>query len=163
MELKIAGLTNDSIVDGPGLRLTVFAQGCPHDCNGCHNKGTHDFVGGSYMSVSEIIEKAKKNPLLSGITLSGGEPFMQADAMLALAKGAHEIDLNVIIYTGYTWEELMANESFKALAYEADYVIDGRFEIDKKTLNMPFIGSSNQRIIDVKKTKESGEIIIAEF
>ena len=163
MKVKLSGIINDSIVDGPGLRLSVFAQGCPHNCKGCHNPETHDPQGGSYMDVDEIIEKARKNPLLQGITLSGGEPFMQADAMVYLAKKAREIGLNVVIYTGYTWEELMEREEFMRLVREADYIVDGRFELSLRTLDMPFVGSSNQRIIDVRKSIESGDIILHEF
>jgi len=163
MRIKVAGIVNDSIVDGPGLRLTVFAQGCTHNCKGCHNKETHDPQGGYYIDTEEIIEMARKNPLLSGISLSGGEPFMQAKAMTELAKSARGLGLNIIIYTGYLWEELMKNEEFKGLAAEADYVIDGPFKLSLRTLNMPFVGSSNQRVIDVKKSMEAGEAVLYEF
>jgi len=163
MRLKISGIVNDSIVDGPGLRLTVFAQGCLHNCPGCHNPETHDPAGGYYIGIDEIIDKARKNSLLSGITLSGGEPFMQVEAMSELAQAARATGLNVIAYTGYTWEVLVANEDFMPLVRAADYIVDGRFEIDKRTLSMPFVGSSNQRIIDVKKSLEQGEVVICEF
>lgn len=163
MRLKIAGIVNDSIVDGPGLRLTVFAQGCYHGCPGCHNPNTHDPVGGYYMAVDEIIETAQKNPLLSGLTLSGGEPFLQADVMCELAKKARKSGLNVIAYTGYLWEELMEDEGRKRLLLELDYLVDGPFEKDKRTLDMPFVGSSNQRVIDVKKSLETGEPVLHRF
>ena len=163
MRVKIAGLTNDSIVDGPGLRLTVFAQGCPHNCNGCHNPHTHDPEGGYFIDIDEIIAKAEKNPLLSGITLSGGEPFMQVEAMSELALEACEMGLDVIVYTGYTWEELMADEKFMPLVCAVDYIVDGRFELELRTLDMPFVGSSNQRVIDVQESLEIGEIVLCEF
>jgi len=163
MRLKIAGITNDSIVDGPGLRLSVFAQGCPHNCRGCHNPETHDPHGGNYIDVDEIIEKVRKNPLLKGITLSGGEPFMQVDAMSDLAKKARGMGLDVIIYTGYTWNALMADEAFMPLVNEADYIVDGRFELELRTLDRPFVGSSNQRVIDVKKSVETGEVVLHKF
>jgi len=163
MKLKIAGIVNDSIVDGPGLRLCVFAQGCPHNCPGCHNPKTHDTDGGYYIDIDEIIEMARKNPLLSGLTLSGGEPFMQAAVMRELAKEAHKMGLNVIAYTGYLWEEIIANETFKQLAFEVDYVVDGRFDKDLQTLELPFVGSSNQRIIDVKKSQEAAEPVLHKF
>jgi len=163
MKIKVAGIVNDSIVDGPGLRLSIFAQGCPHNCFGCHNPETHDPQGGNFIDIDEIIEQVRKNPLLQGITLSGGEPFMQIGAMCELAKRVREIGLDVIIYTGYTWEELMANEDFRPLACEADYIVDGQFELALRTLDMPFVGSSNQRIIDVKKSMNSGNIVLHEF
>jgi len=163
MRLKIAGITNDSIVDGPGLRLTVFAQGCPHGCKGCHNPNTHDPEGGYFIDIDEIVEKMEKNPLLSGITLSGGEPFMQVEAMGELAMTACEMGLDVIVYTGYTWEELMADDTFMPLISAVDYIVDGRFELDLRTLNMPFVGSSNQRVIDVQESLKAGEIVLCEF
>jgi len=163
MRLKISGIVNDSIVDGPGLRLAVFAQGCLHNCPGCHNPQTHDPSGGYYINIDEIIDKARKNPLLSGITLSGGEPFMQVEAMSELAKKARVAGLNVIVYTGYTWEELVTNEGFMPLVNAADYIVDGRFEIDKRTLVIPFVGSENQRIVDVKRSFETGEVVICEL
>jgi len=163
MRVKIAGIVNDSIVDGPGLRLAVFAQGCPHNCQGCHNPETHDFDGGYYIDTDEIIDLMGKNPLLDGITLSGGEPFMQPSPMLELAKKAHRLGLNVIIYTGYLWEELMEKAEFKELAAEADYVVDGAFTEALRTLSMPFIGSSNQKVVDVKKSTEAGKVVMYEF
>lgn len=103
MLIRIAGITQDSIVDGPGLRLAVFVQGCPHNCHGCHNPETHDFAGGRLIDTDEIIAMMDGNPLLSGITLTGGEPFCQPDACIELAKAARERGLSVWIYTGYTY------------------------------------------------------------
>jgi len=163
MKLRIAGIANDSIVDGPGLRLTIFAQGCPHFCPGCHNPKTHDVLGGYEIDVEEIINMAEKNPLLSGLTLSGGEPFMQAAAMSVLAGKARRRGLNIIIYTGYSWEELNENKDFAPLIQEVDYIVDGRFVESLRTLEMPFVGSSNQRIIDVKKSLAAQEIVLHSF
>ena len=107
MKIRIAGTVNDSIVDGPGLRFTVFTQGCPHHCPGCHNPATHDPMGGHDAQTEEIIDRMKKNPLLSGVTLSGGEPLMQPMPCLEIARAAHAAHLNVWIYTGYVWEALL--------------------------------------------------------
>ena len=104
MNIRIAGTTNDSIVDGPGLRYAIFTQGCPHHCPGCHNPKTHDFEGGKMEDTQEIIGRMLKNPLLSGITLSGGEPLMQSEPCLELARAAHAHGLNVWMYTGFVWE-----------------------------------------------------------
>ena len=152
-KIRIAGLVNDSIVDGPGMRLTVFCQGCPHNCKGCHNKHTHDFKGGYDMDIDEIVEKAKKNKILSGVTISGGEPMCQPKAFLQLAKKIKaETDLNIICYTGYTIEELqqMNNADINELLDICDWLIDGRFCEELKDLTLPFRGSSNQRIIELK-------------
>ena len=95
MNISIAGLVNDSIVDGPGFRFAVFTQGCPHDCPGCHNPQTHDFAGGQDADTDDIIAQFRKNPLLDGITLTGGDPFCQPEPCAALARAAHESGLNV--------------------------------------------------------------------
>ena len=105
-ELRIAGLVNDSIVDGPGIRYTIFVQGCPHHCPGCHNPDTHSFSGGSITDTGELLEKIKQNPLLDGVTFSGGEPFCQAAVLAELGKQIKQLGLNIVTYTGYTFEEL---------------------------------------------------------
>ena len=102
--LRLAGVVRESIVDGPGIRMTVFVQGCPHHCKGCHNQHTWDFEGGYQSSVERVLEEAAKDPLLKGVTLSGGEPFCQAEALTVLAKRAHEMGLNVFCYSGFTFE-----------------------------------------------------------
>jgi len=163
MQLRISGIINDSIVDGPGLRLAVFAQGCSHNCLGCHNPQTHDFNGGYFIDIDDIIDKARSNPLLQGITLTGGDPFFQPEASYELACKIRKLRLDIVIYTGFSWEELMEDESLKKLALAADYVVDGKFLAEYKTLDMPFVGSSNQRVIDVKKTISGGEISVCKF
>lgn len=150
MNIRIAGLVNDSIVDGPGFRFTVFTQGCPHHCPGCHNPQTHDFAAGNDADTEEIIAKFRKNPLLDGITLSGGEPFCQAEACTEIAKAAKESGLNVWCYSGYTFEELVSGkEEWLFLLQEVDVLVDGRFELENRTLDCRFRGSRNQRLIDV--------------
>ncbi len=116
MRISLSGVTGDSIVDGPGLRLTIFTQGCLHHCPGCHNPQTHDPEGGSWADTEDILAAAAENPLLDGITLSGGDPFLQPVPCLALAEGAHKIGLNVWTYTGYTWEALLEENDAEKLA-----------------------------------------------
>lgn len=161
MTIRIAGTVNDSIVDGPGLRFTVFVQGCSHNCPGCHNPQTHDPNGGKETDTEAMIAQMKKNPLLSGLTLSGGEPMEQPEACYELAKAAHEMGLNVWCYTGYTWEALMLENdpARMALLHEADVLVDGPFVIAWKSLEIPWRGSRNQRVIDVKSTLKAGKII----
>lgn len=160
LSMKIAGTVQDSIVDGPGLRFVVFTQGCPHRCTDCHNPETHDAMGGNEMSVSEIVEEMKKNPLTDGLTLSGGEPFIQADDCAAVADAAKASGLDVWTYTGWTYEELLDiaeyDEGVSRLLDITDVLVDGRFEQKKRTLELKFRGSSNQRIIDLVKTRETG-------
>lgn len=160
MNIRIAGLVNDSIVDGPGFRFTVFTQGCPHACLGCHNPQTHDFSAGTVTDTEEILDKIKKNPLLDGITLSGGEPFCQSEACAEIARNARKLGLNVWSYSGYTFEELVSGkEEWKILLRELDVLVDGRFELEKRTLECRFRGSWNQRLIDVQASLKQGTAI----
>ena len=164
MKISLSGITGDSIVDGPGIRLTIFTQRCPHTCPGSHNPQTHDPNGGSWGDTEDILAVIAENPLLDGITLSGGDPFMQPKECTELAKGAHQHGLNVWTYTGYTWEALFAeNDPDKiALVQESDVLIDGPFLLAERSLELKFRGSRNQRIIDVKKSLQAGEIILWE-
>ena len=164
MNIRIAGIVNDSIVDGPGFRLAVFTQGCIHACPGCHNPKTHDFNGGYDIDTDAIVLQAKENILLDGVTLSGGEPFCQSEACAEIAKGAKKLGLNVWCYTGYTYEELLeGDESWLSLLKNIDVLVDGRFEIEKKTLSCRFRGSSNQRLIDVQASLAKGEAVLYEI
>lgn len=160
MKIRIAGVVNDSIVDGTGMRFTVFTQGCPHHCPGCHNPQTHDFAGGSESDTDELIRRFRRNPLLDGITLSGGEPFAQCEACLLLAQAAHASGLNVWSYSGYTYEELLnGKEEWRNLLKELDVLVDGPFILEKRTLECKFRGSSNQRLIDVQASLKAGKVI----
>ena len=165
MKMRIAGVVNDSIVDGPGFRLAVFAQGCPHHCPGCHNPQTHDFDGGEVADTEEIIEKMIKNPLLDGVTLTGGEPFCQPEACMEIARAAHAAGLNVWSYTGYTFEHLLkeGTEPQRALLRELDVLVDGPFLLARRTLNCRFRGSNNQRLILVRESLDAGRTIELEL
>ena len=159
MDIRIAGFENDSIVDGPGFRLTVFTQGCPHHCPGCHNPETHDFAAGTVVDTEKIIAQMLDNPLLDGLTLSGGEPFCQPGPCTVLAKAAHEANLNVWAYSGFTFEQLQTKPEVQELLREVDVLVDGRFELSLRTLDLRFRGSKNQRLIDVKKSLEEGKAV----
>ena len=161
MRISLSGVTGDSIVDGPGLRLTIFTQGCLHHCPGCHNPQTHDPEGGSWADTEDILAAAAENPLLDGITLSGGDPFLQPVPCLALAEGAHKIGLNVWTYTGYTWEALW-EENAPALLKETDVLVDGPFLLAERSLELRFCGSRNQRLIDVKKSLAEDKVVLWE-
>ena len=164
MNIRVAGITNDSIVDGPGLRLTVFTQGCPHHCPGCHNPQSHDFDGGEIRDTAEILELASDNILLDGITLSGGEPFAQAEACTEIAKGAHALGLNVWCYSGYTFETLLQGDpAWLELLKNIDVLVDGPFILAQRTLDAHFRGSSNQRILDVPASLAEKHAILSEL
>lgn len=162
MNIRIAGTVNDSIVDGPGYRYTVFTQGCPHHCPGCHNPESHDFAGGRVVDTEVILKQVRENPILDGVTLSGGEPFCQPEACLELARAAHALHLNVWCYTGYMYEMLLkeADPARLALLSEVDVLVDGPFILAQKSLELKFCGSRNQRLIDLKKTREMGVVTL---
>ena len=155
MLIRIAGLVPESFVDGDGIRFAVFMQGCLHNCAGCQNPETHALDGGRLVDTEEIISALKKNPLLDGITLTGGEPFLQFDAANELARAAKSFGLNVWCYTGFTFEELPASR-----LENIDVLVDGVFVESLRDLNLQFRGSSNQRIIDVKKTFAQKKIVL---
>ena len=164
MRISLSGVTGDSIVDGPGLRLTIYTQGCLHHCPGCHNPQTHDPEGGSWADTEDSLAAAAENPLLDGITLSGGDPFLQPVPCLALAEGAHKIGLNVWTYTGYTWEALWEENAPEkiALLKETDVLVDGPFLLAERSLELRFCGSRNQRLIDVKKSLAEDKVVLWE-
>ena len=154
MKLRIAGIVDDSIVDGEGVRLTVFTQGCPHHCHGCHNPQTWNLDGGHEIDTEEIVEKLKENPLLSGITFSGGEPFLQPAPLTELAQAAHKLGLDVWSYTGFTLEELEKRTDAQQLLNEVDVLVDGPYVEALRDLTFQFRGSSNQRIIDLNELRK---------
>lgn len=157
------GFVGDSIVDGPGLRCALFTQGCPHGCPGCHNPQSHDPAGGYDMDIAEIVEKVKKNPLLAGITLTGGEPLLQAEACLALVRLLPP-GLNVWLYSGWTYDEIMekGDAQQSALVQACDVMVDGRFLLAERSLSLRYCGSRNQRLVDIKKTLAEGRVILWE-
>ena len=163
--INIAGTVNDSIVDGEGIRFAIFVQGCPHHCEGCHNPQTHDFAGGEQTDTDLIYQKIKANPLLSGVTFSGGEPFCQPKPLSELARKVKADGLDIWTYTGYTFDQLQAmhNEDVDALLSLTDVLIDGRFVLDERDLTLAFRGSRNQRVIDMNRTRQEGHIVEKDF
>jgi len=149
-------------VDGPGYRLAVFVQGCPHACAGCHNPKTHDFAGGYLSDTAEIIAKLGKNPLVRGVTLTGGEPMMQAKALREIASSAKEKGMNVWCYTGFTLEALWKENNAERIALLdlVDVLVDGPYIAHERSLDLLYCGSKNQRLIDMKRTRETGEICL---
>ncbi len=164
--VQICGVIRESIVDGPGIRFVVFTQGCLHHCPGCHNPQSHPLEGGYPCSVDKIFAEFQKNPLLQGITLSGGDPILQAEELVELVKKVKDVGKNVVVYTGYTYEELLDMQQQRPaigqLLDNTDLLIDGRFEIQKRDLTLRFRGSSNQRIIDMEKTRKAGQVVLAD-
>ena len=162
--IRLYGLVTDSIVDGPGFRTAIFVQGCPYHCEGCHNPDSQPFEGGTVWTLDDVEKKFTNNPLLSGITLSGGEPAEQAAPCAELARRAHQKGLNVWTYTGSTLEKL--NERAKddpalaSLLHETDVLVDGPFILAQRSLELDFCGSKNQRLIDMNETRRQGKTVL---
>ena len=154
LPLRISDCISDSIVDGPGMRYVVFVQGCPHHCPGCHNPQTHDFEGGYLADTDEILRQVKSDPLMSGVTFSGGEPFCQAAALSQLGEGIKALGKNLVVYSGYTYEQLLEmgkeNPEIFHLLTLADLLIDGPYLQEQRDLTLQFRRSANQRVIDLK-------------
>lgn len=164
MKIRLASsLTQDSIVDGPGLRTVLWTQGCLHACPGCHNPDTHDLNAGMEVDVQDVIAKMREIKLQKGITLSGGEPFLQPEPLLLIAKEAKELGWDVWSYTGFRYEWLLDKrnpryEANRALLEYVDVLVDGKFVLEKKDFRLKFRGSSNQRVIDVRKSLENNSV-----
>ena len=162
MKFRIYGTAAESYVDGPGIRYAVFVQGCPHHCEGCHNPESHDFRGGREVTTEEIIAQMKVNPLLDGLTLSGGEPMCSPEACTEIAEAAKAAGLNVWCYTGFTWEYLMGDRdpARMALLRTVDVLVDGPFVLAERSLELKFCGSRNQRLIDVARSMQEDRVIL---
>ncbi|TDW14556.1 anaerobic ribonucleoside-triphosphate reductase activating protein [Breznakia blatticola] len=155
-----APLQFDSIVDGPGLRVVLWTQGCPHGCPGCHNPETWDAKAGELYDVDALVKAIKANQLQEGLTLSGGEPFDQADALIDIVRQVRNESFNVWAYSGYTYEQLLATESKYDLLKEIDVLVDGKFIQSLCAYTLLYKGSSNQRIIDVQASLKANEIVL---
>ena len=158
--LDLSGIVSDSIVDGPGIRTTIFCQGCPHRCEGCHNPETWEFGCGTPMEEEQILSIVRANPLCRGVTFSGGEPFAQAEGFAKLASLLKKAGYEVASYTGYTFEQLLhGTAAQRALLESIDILIDGPFILSQKSLEISFRGSRNQRILDVPKSLAAGQAV----
>lgn len=164
-KIRLSGIVSDSIVDGVGIRMVIFTQGCFHGCKGCHNPQTHDINGGYDETADSILKKFKSNPISKGITLSGGEPFLQAKKLLPICKAVREMNKDIWAWSGFLFEDLKNDiiEGTRELLDYVDVLVDGKFEENKLDLNLWYRGSSNQRIIDVKKSLQSNRTVIIEF
>ena len=158
--LNLSDIITDSIVDGPGIRTTIFSQGCPHHCPGCHNPSTWTFDRGTQMDEETVLEIVLSNPLCRGVTFSGGEPFVQAEAFARLARLLKEHNYEVASYSGFTFEQLLnGSEEQQELLRNIDVLIDGPFLLEQRSLTTSFRGSKNQRILDVPESLKAGQAV----
>jgi len=165
--IRLFGVVDDSIVDGPGIRLAVYVQGCSRHCPGCHNPESQPVDGGELTSVDELLAKVSANPLLTGVTLTGGEPFEQAAALLPFVRRLHvdKPGLNVWAYSGYLFEELAAGQpspEAKELLELVDVLVDGPFVEALRSLELHWRGSANQRLVNVPASLPAGSAVSIE-
>ena len=165
MQIKLSSpIQSDSIVDGEGIRTVIWTQGCVHKCPGCHNPETWSFDDGTMVLVEDVIKEISSFKSQDGVTFSGGEPMHQVSAVIEIAKFCKNQGLNVWCFTGYTFEELW----FMSFEYEKlrecmkyiDILVDGRYIADRKSLNLPFRGSTNQRILNMKASLKKGSPVL---
>ncbi|GAA0071340.1 anaerobic ribonucleoside-triphosphate reductase activating protein [Clostridium sardiniense] len=163
-KIRLAGIAYESLVNGPGMRRVFFSQGCKHNCKGCFNPDTHDFSGGEERDMDELIEDVLENPIIKGVTFSGGDPMERAEEFAYMAKKFRENGLNVWSFTGYTFEYILEHLDerlgWREFINNIDVLIDGRFDETKMDDGIRFRGSSNQRIINVKESLDKGKIVL---
>lgn len=161
MKVQVAGVVNESVTDGPGFRTAIFFQGCSHHCPGCHNPQTWSFDGGNTLEIEELISQIHYSPLIKGITLSGGDPFYQAKAAALIARDCKNHEKDVWAYTGFTWEQLMGEGDADKmdLLKVCDVLVDGPFVQSLMSFDLPFRGSSNQRLIAVQQSLRRGALV----
>lgn len=166
-KIRLAAILPESLVNGKGIRRVLFAQGCPHNCRGCFSPHTHSYTDGTLVDMDEIIDNIEENPLLRGITFSGGEPWDQAEKFAYIAERVKSFGLNIWCYTGYTLEYILEHKQerrgWTELLHYIDVLVDGKFEEDKKIEGLKFRGSSNQRIIDVKGSLEAMQAVAVDM
>ncbi len=162
LTIRIAGAVKESIVDGPGIRYVIFTQGCPLHCKGCHNPQAQPLNGGIDVKLSVLYDEFKDNPLIKGVTFSGGEPFIQASNLAVFAKFLRAKNYSIWSYSGFIYEKLVADPIYRRLIDQIDVLVDGPFVLAKKSLELDYRGSSNQRIIDVKKSLEAKHAVLLE-
>ena len=162
MILRLAGVKRDCIVDGPGLRLSIYTQGCSHRCPGCHNPETQDPGGGSPAQVAELLDVIDACSGIDGITISGGEPFEQPLPVSVLASAIYERGLNLVLYSGYIFEKLLylsrSDPHICNILNCSWLLVDGPFILAERDLTLPFRGSRNQRIIDLPGSLYSKQV-----
>ncbi len=159
MIIRLAGIVRESVVDGPGIRCAVFVQGCDRSCPGCHNPHTHALTDGYEQETAALAASLVQQPHLDGVTLTGGEPFLQAAACAALLSPLRAAGLHCLAYSGYTWEELQQRPDAGALLALLDVLVDGAYVAALRSPDLPWRGSRNQRLLDVPASRRAGRAV----
>ena len=158
--LRILSIIEDTMVDGPGFRTSIYCAGCSHNCPGCHNRQSWDFNQGQLMTTNEIMDVILADPF-ANVTFSGGDPMFQAEGFTELAHAIHERSNKTIwCFTGFTFEALLAKPEQRKLLEQIDVLVDGPFIERLKDTDLLYRGSSNQRLIDVKESLKQGKVVL---
>ena len=162
-KLSILEIVEDTTVDGPGFRTTVYCAGCPNRCPGCHNPQSWDIANGNVMEVADILDVILSDPF-ADVTFSGGDPMFQPQGFTELAKAVkQQSGKNIWCYTGYLFEDIVKNPLQRALLEQVDVLVDGRYIEALRDEQLRFRGSSNQRIIDVQASLEQGKVVVMDI
>lgn len=163
-KIRLAGIAQNSLVNGLGLRKVFFSQGCTHKCKNCFNPSTWSFEDGQLIDIDELVKQVKDEYFLDGVTFSGGDPFQQANKFAILAKELKKIHINIWCYTGYTWEELLelakTDNGVRDLMHNCDVIVDGPFIQELHKPGLLFKGSSNQKIINAVESLKQNKIVL---
>ena len=158
-KISVLKIVEDTTVDGPGFRTSIYAAGCEHGCKGCHNPESWEISNGKWMDIDEILKIIESN-FLAQVSFSGGDPLFQPEAFTELARRIKlETQKNIWCYTGFTFQKILRNPKLSAILPYIDVLVDGQFIEKKKVANLPFVGSSNQRIINVKESLKANKIV----
>jgi len=161
MKIRLASpIVTDSVVDGKGLRTVIWCQGCSHNCPGCHNPDTHNFLAGFEKDIDELVQEILAVDMQSGVTFSGGDPMLQATSCSQVASQLKERGINIWCYTGFTFEELLEKPDCLEFLQYIDVLIDGRFELEQKSYELLFKGSENQRVINVAESLQKKKAVL---
>ena len=158
-KISVLKIVEDTTVDGPGFRTSIYAAGCEHGCKGCHNPESWEISNGKWMDIDEILKIIESN-FLAQVSFSGGDPLFQPEAFTELARRIKlETQKNIWCYTGFTFQKILRNPKLSAILPYIDVLVDGQFIEKKKVANLPFVGSSNQRIINVKESLKTNKMV----
>ena len=158
-KISVLKIVEDTTVDGPGFRTSIYAAGCEHGCKDCHNPESWDISNGKWMDIDEILKIIERN-FIAQVSFSGGDPLFQPEAFTELARRIKsETQKNIWCYTGFTFQKILRNPKLSAILPYIDVLVDGQFIEKKKVANLPFVGSSNQRIINVKESLKANKIV----
>lgn len=154
--IRVLDIVRGTTVDGPGFRTSIYLAGCNHRCPGCHNPESWDFNAGNPMTFEEIMEVVREEDF--DVTFSGGDPMYHPNEIVELSRMIHDLGHSIWLYTGFTWEELVKSEEFLMVLQEIDVIVEGPYVESLRDTDLLFRGSSNQRIVDVRKSLSSGSL-----